>query len=158
MAMKDLATRPLFIYVVLVGLPLAGLVTVLRMGAALHAPPPVDGTWRPLAQGAGAGGTDLGRLEVHQSGRYLSLDLGPHHLSGRLRGDSLVAYSGGPAGRKAADACGAAGAMELHAALDRSAEPYRLTADLSESGRPACPHVQWVAVLQAQAPAGAGGR
>lgn len=151
------ATRSLITYVVLVGLPLAGLLGVLRAGQGLHAPPPVDGTWQTIAAGTGAltplvpRGADPTRLEVHQSGTYFSVDVGPHHLSGRIRGDSLVAHSGATAAR-GTDGCGRAGAMELHAALDMAAEPDRLTAVLSEPGRPACPQVRWTAVHLARNP------
>lgn len=159
MAMNPPTTRSLLTYVFLVGLPLAGLLGVLRAGRELQAPPPVDGTWQTIATGTGtvaaltpvvARGADPTQLEVQQSGTYLSVDIGPHHLSGRLRGDSLVAYPGTSAASSPGSECGRAGAMELHAALDRDADPHRLTAVLSEPGRPACPSLRWTAVRLAQ--------
>lgn len=160
MTMKGSATRSLLTYVFLVGLPLAGLLGVLRAGRAIQAPPPVDGTWRTIAAGADPRGpaalvpvvarrVDPTQLEVHQSGTYLSLDIGAIHLSGRLRGDSLVAHTVAPDARVDGNPCGHT-EMELHAALDRAADPDRLTAVLSEPGRPACPQVRWVAVHLAQ--------
>lgn len=163
--MNQSATRSLFTYLFLVGLPLAGLLGVLRAGRGLQAPPPVDGTWQTVAASPGAAAlTPLvppsahpAQLEVHQSGTYLSVDVGPHHMSGRLRGDSLVAHSGATGARRGAAGCGGAGAMELHAWLDVDAEPDRLTVVLSEPGRPACPQMRWTAVHLAAAPAAKGG-
>jgi hypothetical protein len=166
MAMNARAARPLLIYLLLVGLPLVGLLGVLRAGQGLHAPPTVQGTWRTIAAGTGPGartaflpmsrGEHPAQVEVQQSGTYLSVAIGQLRLSGRLRGDSLVAHAHSPAASGGAEACGGARQMELHAALDRSAEPHRLTAVLSEPGRPACPQVQWTAEHQARATAGGG--
>lgn len=166
MAMKAPATRSLLTYVFLVGLPLMGLLGVLHAGRGLQAPPPVDGTWRTAPVGTGLGlaallprarGASPAQLEVHQSGTYLSLDIGSLHLSGRLRGDSLVAHSAGPA-TPDDGTCGHVQEMELRASLDRTAEPDRLTGVLSEPGHPACPPVRWTAVHLAQnTSAGKGG-
>ena len=156
--MNSPAARSLVTYVFLVGLPLAGLLGVLRAGQGLHAPPPVDGTWRTVAAASGSGaaltplvppGANPAQLEVHQSGKYLSLDIGPLHLSGRLRGDSLVAHTEAPAAERRAAGCGHT-EMELHASVNVAAEPDRLTLVLSEPGRPACPQVRWTAVHLAQ--------
>ncbi len=166
MAMNASATRSLFTYVFLVGLPLAGLVGVLHAGQGLQAPPPVDGTWQTVAAASGSGAAALtplvppsanpAQLEVHQSGTYLSMDIGPLHLSGRLRGDSLVAHTQVPAASRRAAGCGHT-EMELHASVNVAAEPDLLTLVLSEPGRPACPQMRWTAVHLASAPAAKGG-
>ncbi len=158
MTMNAPATRSLLTYVFLVGLPLAGLVGVLHAGRGLQAPPPVDGTWRTVAAASGPGAAltplvppsaNPAQLEVQQSGTYLSLDIGPLHLSGRLRGDSLVAHTHAPAAARRATGCGHT-EMELHASVDVAAEPDLLTVVLSEPGRPACPQMRWTAVHLAQ--------
>lgn len=147
------ARRSLLTYVFLVGLPLAGLLVVLRAGQGLKAPPPVDGTWETVAAASGSSAAltplvppsaNPGQLEVHQSGTYLSMDIGPLHLSGRLRGDSLVAHTEAPPAARRATGCGHT-EMELHASVNTEAEPDLLTVVLSEPGRPACPEMRWTA-------------
>jgi hypothetical protein len=85
-----------------VGLPLLGLLGVLRLGRGLQAPPSVDGTWRTDSGGAGRGLAallPLGRgagpvhLEVRQSGTYLSLEIGWAQIRERLERISLTELS-----------------------------------------------------------------
>src|SRR2546430_13404224 len=80
-------------YVVLVGLPILGLVGVLKTGRTLGAPFSVDGTWKLQADAVRLQALPCGKslaspdiaMSVSQSGANFTLDLvsGPKSLSSR---------------------------------------------------------------------------
>lgn len=92
--------RHLLSYLLFVGIPLAGLLGVLRAGQGTKAPRAVHGAWavQPMA----ASGRVCTRyllmdgdstLTITQSGRHLSATLGPERdvtLEGRLTGAELI--------------------------------------------------------------------
>ena len=92
--------RSLFSYVLFVGLPLAGLLGVLRIGQGIEAPLAVHGAWavQPMAAPGRVCtryllfGADSS-LTIAQSGRELTATLGPSGevaLRGALDGDELA--------------------------------------------------------------------
>ncbi len=87
--------KSLFTYIVLVGVPGAGLLGILHAGRGLKAPHAIGGEWR-VEGGALAGAA----LRVQQSGEHVVLEVprraGHVRLRGRLRGDTLEAR--GPGG------------------------------------------------------------
>jgi hypothetical protein len=118
--------KSLLTYVVLVGLPTAGVLGVLNAGRSLRAPYAVGGEWRitagPLADSA---------FVVQQSGVHVAVVLGGSRLGGRLRGDTLEVRG---AGTGAAGACGPEGGTTLTATVDASARPRRLLGTLARGG------------------------
>ena len=92
--------RHLLSYLLFVGIPLAGLLGVLKAGQGMAAPRAVHGAWavQPMAAAGRvcvryllSGGDST--LSITQSGRQLSGTLGPDRevsLQGRLTGDELV--------------------------------------------------------------------
>jgi hypothetical protein len=142
----------------LVGVPVAGLLVILRVGRALEAPPSIGGDWqvearlpaalappcaalvRPSAQPA---------LTVSQSGVYLSLTYrggATAGMDGTLRGDSLFTGAA-PLSRIAPRRvrCEPGDAITLRARVDRSAGPARMTGVLSLPGCPECGEVPFTA-------------
>ncbi|UJR79581.1 Hypothetical protein I5071_16170 [Sandaracinus amylolyticus] len=93
-------------YLVLVGLPFAGLFVVMRAGASLEAPPIVAGAWTLRGDEAraclGLGAEDA--ITVQQSGRFLQLRAGTTVSDAQLAGSQIRASwlpSSGPcAGRE----------------------------------------------------------
>jgi hypothetical protein len=86
--------RSIAVYALLVGLPLVGLLGVLRKGHDLEAPPPVDGTWW-VNVGASCGLSGGERLEIVQSGQYVAVSLADREpLQGRFRDGVLRARGG----------------------------------------------------------------
>lgn len=149
MVAKPQTFKSLAVYVALVGLPLAGLVAILRGGAGLQAPPPIAGEWRiqggPLAIDA-----DSRVLTVSQSGEHVDVALGSLSLRGRFTGDSLNAErrgmndgSFGPCPPH----------VRLRARIDTAARPRRMVGLVG--GRAAgCPQLA-IDAVQAAPPAGA---
>lgn len=82
--------KSLALYLLVVGLPLAGLVAVLRAGDHLGAPRSVGGRWKLDADVAGARA-----LAIVQSGPRLEVTLGAAAGSGTLEGDALRARGAG---------------------------------------------------------------
>jgi hypothetical protein len=99
--MSRTLVRTALLYLVLVGVPVAALLGVLRAGRSLEAPQPVAGTW--LVEGAGEpaacfGVADEDGIEIEQSGRFLRVHAGGAVAEGRIEGGRVVtelAASGG---------------------------------------------------------------
>ena len=91
--------KSLLLYLVLVGLPLAGLFGILRLGSRLEAPPAIGGAW---AVTAAPGAALPDSLHLSQSGVHLSVTAGGAKLSGRLEGGALSAAAPAGAGPCAA--------------------------------------------------------
>ena len=126
------------IYLLLVGIPLAGLAAILHAGRALHAPPAIGGEWRV----EGAAADSVASLAISQSGEHVEVSLGAARLRGRLAGDSVVAERRGSA---------APCARQLHARIDTAARPMRMIAELRPDA-PGCAPSRFAAVH----PAGGG--
>ena len=139
-------------YVLLVGLPLAGLAGVLRAGRSLTAPMSVDGVWKvqadasPVnAEGCSHALTSLSNssLVISQSGKsvMLSFEGSPKASgSGTLEGQSLRGSV--IASDSSASACGSDQQITLAAAIDPKADPKSLTGVLSVSGCPSCAEIK----------------
>lgn len=150
--------RALLTYAVLVGIPVAGLLVILRVGQALEAPPSIGGDWqveaslpavlpspcaalvRPATQSA---------LTVSQSGVYLSLTYrggATAGMDGTLRGDSLFTGAA-PVSRVAPRTarCEPGDGIALRARVERSAGSARMTGVISLPGCPECGEVPFTA-------------
>jgi hypothetical protein len=129
------ALKSFFTYLVLVGLPAAGLLGILHVGRGLDAPSAIGGEWR-IAAGPLAGSTFV----VQQSGEHLSLVLpvdGGIELRGKSRGDTLR-LSHPPSAIAPAEACSPLRGTTLRAVLDFSAA-VRMKGAASVVGCPAIP-------------------
>lgn len=143
-------------YVVLVGLPLAGLAGVLRAGRGLAAPISVDGTWKVEADTSRVGSapcsqaiTSLSNSSLHisQSGKSLILTFGDGPksvsagvLNGRIMSAPLMLepFSG--------SGCMAGQAMTVVAAVEPQAEPRALSGSFSMNDCPSCAAITFRAV------------
>lgn len=130
-------TKLLISYLLLVGVPILGVFGLLRLGANLAAPVAVAGEWLPSE--AASGGCMSGlvweqppKMTIAQSGRLLVVSLSDANhsvLTGKLDGLAISAESDSR--------------LWLSAAVDRSADPYRMQVELTVSD---CPEaVQWSA-------------
>ena len=82
--------RTTLLYLVLVGVPLSGLLGILRWGESLAAPPALGAQWTLEGDGLRCLGVETGAiLAIIQSGRYLRLELGERSFEARLDGDGL---------------------------------------------------------------------
>jgi hypothetical protein len=144
------AAKSLAAYVLLVGVPLAGLVAILRAGGRLHAPPPIAGEWR--VQGGPLGIDPTTRVvTIVQSGEHVDVAFGSLSLRGRFTGDSLDAErrgmndgSYGPCPPH----------VRLRARVDTAARPRRLVGVVGGQA-PGCPQL---AIDAVHTPSAAGGR
>ena len=150
-------------YIFLVGLPLLGLVGVLKTGRNLTAPASVDGTWKveaatdPQAASASSCGNYYSAitsqpLSISQSGPNLVIALagGTRTTAGTIEGKTLTAqFRGGDGSR---GAC-ADRSLNLTAALDSQAEPRTLLGTIRVENCAAC-LLQFHAVRQPRAAAG----
>ena len=150
------AMRHLLSYLLFVGVPLAGLLGVLRYGQRLPAPAAVHGAYavQPMAATGRAcqsyllGGKDSS-LMVLQSGRQLTLRLGPASdvtLDGTLSGSELTLMGViEPGSTPRFAACSVGDTLRLTAHLTRAAQVKRLDAILSSSACPECTPITFVA-------------
>jgi hypothetical protein len=108
------------VYLVLVGVPFAGLAAILHAGNALHAPAAIAGEWRV----EGAGDDSLTSLTLSQSGEHVDVAIGARSLRGRFAGDSVVAERRGSSASPSG--CSRASAARLSVRIDTAARPMRL--------------------------------
>lgn len=143
-------------YIVLVGLPLAGLAGVLRSGRSLAAPISIDGTWKVEADTSQVNSSPCSQaltslsnssLVISQSGKNLVLTFsnGPKASSaGLLDGKKMSAplmlepLSG--------SGCLASQPLTLVAAVDPQAEPRSMSGSLSMNDCPSCAPIAFHAV------------
>ena len=149
-------------YILLVGLPLVGLVGVLRSGRSLNAPFSVDGAWKinagalqtssaPCA--AFLSSVSNSPVSISQSGTSLVIGLGGGKLTtGTLEGKTIKAQFAGAANPNATDCSDRS--LTLTATLDPQTEPRTLSGRLSVEGCTSCAPVEFRAVKQPR-PAGA---
>ncbi|HEX8695920.1 MAG TPA: hypothetical protein VF746_26120 [Longimicrobium sp.] len=141
------ALRALLFYALLVGLPLAALLAILRAGRGLQAPPSVGGTWRSERR------PEPLLLEVEQSGVHLVVQAGVLRFTGVLQGDSILAVEKTGPVPPADSPCDPGRGMVFRARVDRAAEPDRMTGTILIPGDPRCRPTHVAAVRQ---PAGRG--
>src|SRR5690242_17688758 len=117
--------KSIALYLLLVGIPAAGLAGILRAGNQLRAPAHLSGEWRvegmPLALDAD---DTVGAIAISQSGEHVEVVVGPRTLRGRFAGDSLGARR--PAMRMAAAGPCVSGDVRLDVRVDTAARPMRL--------------------------------
>lgn len=118
--------KSLFLYLLLVGLPVAGVLGILHVGRGLQAPPAVGGAWRIESASPSDGGS-AAVIVLAQSGEHVevAVDGGPR-LRGRVRGDSVLAYARAEPSPSLAD-CDPGRALAFRARVDRSVAPHRMT-------------------------------
>ena len=145
-------------YALLVGLPILGLVGILKSGRALAAPISVDGVWKlqtdPLRLAALPCGKTLASspdaaLAISQSGRNFTLNLkdGPKSAaSGALDGTSLKASLVPSAPWSEEAGCGSGREISLVATVDPKTNPRSLEGTLSVSTCLSCTPVEFRAV------------
>jgi hypothetical protein len=149
-------------YILLVGLPLAGLAGVLRAGRHLKAPIAIDGTWKieTTAKVAATQPCDqaiasllTSSLVVSQSGQTLELTLNGVSrttVAGELDGSNLKASIGSRTG------CPADQPVTLVASVDPKTEPKSLTGSFSVANCASCSPLEFRAARQPRAPSGGG--
>lgn len=126
--------RSLAVYSILVGLPLLGLLAVLRQGRYLEAPAAVGGTWQ-VDVGTSCGLTAGDQLEIVQSGQFVAVSLQDREpLQGRFQNGTLTARGG--AREAFAPGC-SEGQLEL--VLRLSADASNLEGTGGIDGCSACP-------------------
>lgn len=155
-------------YVFLVGLPLLGLVAVLKSGRGLTAPFSVDGTWKIEPSGKDFPVSPCGKflfsissapLAISQSGKTLVVALsgGTKTATGTLDGKIIKAQFAGKAtatNKSGAAECGGDGSLMLTATLDPHAEPRTLSGTLSIDDCGSCAPMEFHAVRQPRSPGG----
>jgi hypothetical protein len=124
--MGSLRVKHVVLYLMFVGLPLLVLVWVLHAGRGLEAPASIAGRWRldsarDVAAGVSCGPAAGGKqgdnpgevvLQISQSGRHVTLNLGALSLGGKMEGNHIAART-----RSA----------HLEADVDRGSTPPSLT-------------------------------
>jgi len=160
--MSSTNRRFIIAYILLVGLPLAGLAGVLRAGRHLTAPISIDGTWkvevsanRPAAQPCDQAISSLlsSSLSVSQSGKTVELTLNGSSktvVPGHLEGSDLKASLGERSG------CPADQAVTLMASVDPKSEPRSMAGSLSVAGCASCAQLEFRAVRQPKTQSGGG--
>jgi hypothetical protein len=145
-------------YVLLVGLPIIGLLGVLKRGQALTAPISVDGMWQLQADPVRLAALPCGKtlaftpdmaLAISQSGRNFTLSLanGPKSTaSGTLDGTVLKASVVPSAAWSDEAGCGNGRELSLVATVDPKADPRSLTGTVSAKDCPSCASVEFHAV------------
>jgi hypothetical protein len=143
-----------------VGLPLLGLVGILKSGRSLTAPFSVDGAWKIESAVSRLPASPCGNflssasnapLAISQSGKSLVITIigGTKTTTGTLEGKTVRAQFAGTD----KSACGD-GALTLAATLDPLAEPRTLNGTLSVDGCTSCTPLEFRAVRQPKSPGG----
>ena len=154
--------KALLLYVVLVGVPIAGVFGIVWLGRDLKPPISVGGAWsmelgnRPvdaLPCNAFASSKSL-TLNVSQSGPYLVLSLNDQNatrLSGEANGASITAAS---PEQMTTGSPGAANAIQLQANIDRQPGQDRLQGTLTVANCPGSGQFLFTAIRQPKARGG----
>lgn len=151
-----------FVYVLLVILPLVGLAGILRSGRGLAAPVSIDGIWSFRVDSGQFDSLPCGRviatipdkaIAISQSGRSFALSFPSEPGvtgSGTLDGSALRAVIP-PRESSSESGCGAERQLSLLATVDRKADSTSLVGTLSLSNCPTCASVAFRAERQAPA-------
>jgi hypothetical protein len=148
----------LLAYVLLVGLPIAALVGVLKHGKTLIAPKSVDGNWQfqsglselsslPCATSSIP---EDAALNISQSGRNFELTLpnGFHTQAfGTIEGMTLKATLS-PAAQPKVAGCQSDKTVTLHANLNTDVRPRTLSGTMALDGCPTCSEIAFLVVPQ----------
>ena len=151
-------------YILLVGLPLLGLVGILRSGRALKAPVSIDGSWKVesvSARGPGQAcekaisGLSSPSFRIEQSGKNLTIALhnpaktsAQGSLDGTNLGVPLVTTDDSASG------CVAGQTLILTAMIVPGTEPRSMTGSFSVKDCPSCAAIEFRAVKQPKGQAG----
>jgi hypothetical protein len=151
-------------YILLVGLPILGLIGVLRKGRGLTPPISVDGSWKVQTDGVSAlpcGNSSPASnvtFAISQSGETFTMNLGGAQktaIFGALDGTTLKA--GGPSSAwPGENSCASGHDFSLIATVDPKANPRALAGTISVNDCATCSPVDFHAVRQV--PAEKGGR
>ncbi|HEX9950914.1 MAG TPA: hypothetical protein VGB53_04040 [Rubricoccaceae bacterium] len=140
--------KSILLYIVLVGLPVAAVLAVLRLGDAVEAPPAVGGEWR--VEGAATCAVPDRTFRIEQSGRYVHvLIAGRAKMTAHLAGATLAADGGARA--DVSPGCSHEPIRLRARASGRLAS--RLAGTIGVPGCAACPPARFVAVRVVPAPA-----
>lgn len=124
-------------YLLMVGIPLAGLLWILDEGEKYVAPPAIKGHWAIEDSGetqlTSCFGEQPSELVFEQSGRFIHITLGGAKGNGRFDDEHLSANLGG----------GACGTIELEGSFDEATEQF--TGRATASGCEACSEIGVVA-------------
>lgn len=148
--------RHLLAYFVFVGIPLAGLLGVLRVGQGLEAPMAIHGRYAVLPMAPSSfscyayllSGADS-NVSVTQSGRQVTVTLGPTgdiSLRGNLVGSDLTTRGVIPATTPRYVACPVGDTLSMTVRSRREGRYKRLDATLSVAGCPTCEPFGFAAV------------
>jgi hypothetical protein len=147
-------------YILLVGLPILGLIGVLRKGRSVSAPISVDGSWTIQTNSLGAlpcGNSPVGSpdqtLAISQSGETFTLSLAgaqKEPIFGVLKGTILKA-SGPSSAWPGENGCASGHDFSLLATVDPKANPRSLSGTVSLNGCASCTPVEFLAVRQVSA-------
>jgi hypothetical protein len=157
--MSSARRRFVIVYILLVGVPLLGIVGVLKAGRHLTAPISVNGTWSvsadsaPLSPGPCGEGSSLSHssLVISQSGKNLSLAFdGSARASGdgSLEGATVKAPLQLMRDASRGAGCAAAQPLTLTASVNPQSDPRSLTGSITVDGCAACAPVAFHALLQ----------
>lgn len=148
-------------YALLVALPVAGLLSVLKYGSTLQAPVSVDGVWRLQSDPAALALLPCGKsfaavpdlaINISQSGKGFTLDLANGlrtKASGVIEGNTLRASLSPSSPWSATSGCGSSQVLQLSASVDPKSEPRTLAGVLSANGCSTCAPVEFRAIRPA---------
>ena len=151
-------------YILLVGLPLAGLAGVLRSGRGISAPISIDGTWKVEPSSVHSTGQScdqalssfpVSAFAISQSGKTLTLTLtNPAKTSaeGSILGKNLKVVMGTT--DSTAAGCAAGQALALTATVVPGSEPRSMSGVVSVSDCPSCAAIEFKAFRQAKSQSG----
>jgi hypothetical protein len=146
-------------YVLLVGLPIAGLVGVLKSGRTLTPPISVDGLWylqidperlASLPCGKALADSPETVLAISQSGKNFTLSLtnGPKSTASGMIEGAAVKASIAPAPDWSAQAGCGDQELTMTATVDAKADPRTLAGQLSVNHCPSCSAIEFHATRQ----------
>lgn len=147
-------------YVLLVGLPILGLVGVLKSGRTLTAPISIDGQWQLRADparlvalpcGKALGDGSNATLSISQSGKNFSWGLGSLNSDGNSSSAAAGVIEGTtlrstPLPSAADGNCGQGHELTLVATVNPQTDPRSLAGTLSVNACPSCAPVEFNAV------------
>jgi hypothetical protein len=122
-------------YLILVGIPLAGLLWILDHGGQRIAPPAITGAWQIEGSLTSCLAAQPAELAFQQSGRFVQVALGGASGEARLDGEALRA--------SVVEPNGVCRSVELEGSFDATTE--RFTGRATGSGCDACREVDFVA-------------
>lgn len=138
----------MLLYLALVGVPLLGLLGILRIGRGITPPASVGGVWGIETAPASAAPcpgllprSENAVLRISQSGPHVGIEMvgGEVRLRGEIRGSVLTASTLAPTGPERIPACSPTAPLHLAATLHRGGGVDRLAGRIEAPGCPRCP-------------------